>query len=126
MIEALLGNSNYVAAKKMLDANVLRYEAISSNLTNIETPAYKRLDVTPSFESQLSQAVTSKDTNQMAALNPTLSVDQSANTGREDGNTVSLEGELLQMDKNLVEHAMETQLISGSLLKMRMAITGKT
>ena len=57
MIDALFGDSNYVAAKKMLDVNVLRHEAIASNIANVETPNYKRLDVAPSFESQLSQAV---------------------------------------------------------------------
>ena len=30
------------------------------------------------------------------------------------------------MDRNTLEHGMETQLISGALLKMRMAITGRS
>ncbi len=125
MIEALLGNSNYVAAKKMLDANVLRHQAIASNLCHVETPGYKRLDVAPSFESQLSLAVSSKDSSQLASLKPSLVVDSSAIATREDGNTVTLENELLEMDKNVVEHGMATQLITGSLMKMRLAITGR-
>ena len=99
MIDALFGNSNYLAAKKMLDANVLRHEAIASNLANIETPNYKRLDVSPSFESQLQQAVASKDPEQLAALQPALTVDPQAVSTRGDGNTVQLETELLKAAK---------------------------
>lgn len=125
MIDALFGETNYVAAKKMLDVNVMRHEAIASNLANLETPNYKRLDVAPSFESQLSQAVASQDPAQIAGLQPELGVDAQAHSGRNDGNTVQLEDEMLKLGQNTVEHALETQLVSGELAKMRMAITGK-
>lgn len=126
MIDALFNNSSYVAAKKMLDVTSMRHEAIASNLANVETPNYKRLDVAKSFESQLSQAVASKDNAQINAIQPELSVDTSAVTGRTDGNTVSLEDEMLKLDQNMVEHSLETQLVSSELMRMRMAITGKS
>ena len=126
MIDALFGDSNYVATKKMLDVTVMRQEAIASNLANIETPNYKRLDVAPSFESQLSQAVASGDATQIAGLQPTLAVDGKAVSGRTDGNSVQLETEMLKLNQNMVEHSLETQLVSASLMKMRMAITGKS
>jgi flagellar basal-body rod protein FlgB len=126
MIDALFGDSNYVAAKKMLDVNVLRHEAIASNIANVETPNYKRLDVSPSFESQLSQAVASRDAAQIAGLQPELAVDTQAISGRSDGNTVQLETEMLKLNQNMVEHSLETQLVSATLLKMRLAITGKS
>jgi len=94
MIDALFNQPDYVAAKKMLDVTVLRQEAIASNLSNLETPNYKRLDVAPSFEAQLSQAVKSGDPAQIASLQPKLTVDQSAISGRGDGNTVTLESEM--------------------------------
>jgi flagellar basal-body rod protein FlgB len=126
MIDALFGDSNYVAVKKMLDVNVLRHEAIASNIANVETPNYKRLDVSPSFESQLSQAVASRDVTQISALQPELAVDTQSVSGRSDGNTVQLESEMLKLNQNTVEHALETQLVSASLMKMRLAITGKS
>ena len=125
MIDALFNQPAYLAAKKMLDATVLRQEAIASNLSNLETPGYKRLDVSPSFETQLSQAIKSADSTQMASLQPSITVDQSAVSGRTDGNTVSLEDEMLKLNQNTFEDALETQLISGSLARMRLAITGK-
>jgi flagellar basal-body rod protein FlgB len=125
MIDALFNQPTYVAAKKMLDATVLRQEAIASNLSNLETPNYKRLDVAPSFEAQLSQAVKSGDAAQISCLQPRLAVDPSAVSGRGDGNTVTLESEMLKLNQNTFEDALETQLISASLAKMRLAITGK-
>jgi flagellar basal-body rod protein FlgB len=125
MIDALFNQSNYVAAKKMLDVTVMRHAAISSNLANLETPNYKRLDVSPSFEAQLSQAVGSGDVAKMNNLQPTLAVDRSAVSGRSDGNTVTMESEMMKLSQNTVEDALETQLISGSLATMRLAITGK-
>jgi flagellar basal-body rod protein FlgB len=126
MIDALFGDSIYVTAKKMLDVNVLRQQAIASNIANVETPNYKRLDVAPSFESQLSQAVASGDTSQINSLQPELAVDTQSVTGRSDGNTVQLETEMLKLNQNTVEHSLETQLVSSQLMKMRMAITGKS
>ncbi|HZQ46764.1 MAG TPA: flagellar basal body rod protein FlgB [Verrucomicrobiae bacterium] len=125
MIDGLFSDSNYLAAKRMLDVTALRHEAIASNLANIETPNYKRLDVSPTFESQLQQAVAGKDPEQIANLQPQLSVDAQAVSGRGDGNTVQLETELLKLNQNMVEHSLETQLVSKSLMKMRLAITGK-
>jgi flagellar basal-body rod protein FlgB len=126
MIDALFGNANYTAAKKMLDATVTRHDAIASNLANIETPNYKRMDVAPSFEGQLAQAVASGNPDQIANLQPTLTVDGSANANRSDGNTVQLESEMLKLNQNMVEHSLETHLVSGALMKMRLAITGKS
>jgi flagellar basal-body rod protein FlgB len=126
MIDALFSQPNYLAAKKMLDATVLRHEAIASNLANLETPNYKRLDVSPSFESQLQQAIGSQDPQQIAATQPQLAVDTQAVSGRSDGNTVLLETEMMKLNQNMVEHTLETQLVSNSLQKMRLAITGKS
>jgi flagellar basal-body rod protein FlgB len=125
MIEALFSQPDYAAAKKMLDVTVLRQEAIASNLANLETPNYKRMDVSPTFESQLHQAVANQDTAQISSLQPRLAVDTQAATGRSDGNTVQLETEMLKLNQNTVEDALETQLITGSLANLRLAITGR-
>jgi flagellar basal-body rod protein FlgB len=125
MIDALFTNSDYVAAKKMLDVTLLRQQAIASNLANIETPNYKRLDVSPSFEAQLRQAVAGSNPGEIANMQPELAVDTGAISGRSDGNTVQLETEMLKLNQNTVEGALETQLVSNSLARLRLAITGK-
>jgi flagellar basal-body rod protein FlgB len=125
MIDALFSQPDYLAAKKMLDATVLRHEAIASNLANVETPNYKRLDVAPSFETQLQQAVASNDPRQIAAAQPELAVDTQATSGRSDGNTVLLESEMMKLNQNMIEHTLETQLVSNSLQRLRTAISGQ-
>ena len=43
-----------------------------------------------------------------------------------DGNNVQLEKELLQLSQNSLAHTVETQLVTSGLLKLRLAITGRT
>lgn len=126
MISALFNDSSYVTAKKMLDVSVLRQEAIASNLANVETPNYKRLDVASTFESQLQSAINSGNPSVIATMQPELAVDTSAVSGRADGNTVQLESEMLRLNENTVENAVETELVNQSMAKMRMAVTGKS
>ena len=124
MIEALFNQPNYLTAKKTLDAVALRQEAIASNVANLETPGYKRVDLAPDFENELARASSANDSSQIASLKPTLAVDTSAVPSSMDGNTVHLEDELMKMNQNAMTHALETQMISGTLAKMRLAITG--
>lgn len=125
MIDAIFSQPNYLAAKKLLDVTAIRQEAIASNLANLETPNYKRLDVAPAFENQLRQAVASGSPSAISSIQPSLAQDPSAVASRRDGNTVNLESELMHLNQNVVEHSLETQLVTGSLLKLRMAITGR-
>jgi flagellar basal-body rod protein FlgB len=125
MIDALFNQPSFLAANKALDAVVLRGEAIQNNLANLETPGYKRIDLAPSFDAQLKEAIASGNSGQIAALNPTLAADPNAVSSSLDGNTVHLESELMQMNENGVAHSLETQLVSGLFQRMEMAITGK-
>jgi len=125
MIDALFSQTNYVATKKMLDATMLRHEAIASNIGNVEMPGYKRLDVNPNFSTQLCQAMQSPDSAQINNLQPSLMVDASAVATGLDGNTVQIEKEMIQLTQNMVAHSLETQLITGQLMRLRLAITGR-
>lgn len=126
MLEAVFGQSNYVAAKRMLDATALRHEAIASNLANLETPNYKRVDLAPSFSSELEKAVNARDNDAILRVSPRLAVDAQAVSTRQDGNTVQLEHELMQLNQNTLEHNLESQLVSGTLIRLRAAITGRS
>lgn len=125
MIDALFSQANYAAAKKLLDATALRHEAIASNLANVENPGYKRLDVNPSFSAELKQALGAQNAGALDALQPSLAVDASAVANTKDGNTVQLEKELMNMNQNTIAHALETQLVTGQMLRLRLAITGR-
>jgi flagellar basal-body rod protein FlgB len=125
MIEGLFSTTNYVAAKHMLDGTMARHEAIASNLANVQTPGYKRLDLAPSFKSELQNAVASGNSASLAKLKPTLAIDTTAISLRPDGNTVQIENEMMNLSENSAEHAVELNMITGNLLRLRMAMTGK-
>ena len=125
MIEGLFSTTNYVAAKHMLDGTMARHEAIASNLANVQTPGYKRLDLAPSFKSELQNAVASGNSASLAKLKPTLAIDTTAISLRPDGNTVQIENEMMNLSENSADHAVELNMITGNLLRLRMAMTGK-
>ena len=126
MIDTIFNQPGYVTAKKMLDVTALRHDAIASNLANIETPNYRRIDVAPTFSNALKQASLSGDPAQVAGQKPMLAVDAASTSSNRDGNTVQLESELLALNQNTTDHALETQLVSGQLYRLRMAITGRS
>ena len=126
MIEGLFNQPSYLAAKKTLDAVAVRQEAIANNIANLETPGYKRVDLSPTFRAELDRACASGDAKQIAALKPTLSVDTTAVASSRDGNSVSLESEMMQLNQNVMTHTLETQMLSGMLMRLKMAITGKS
>jgi len=125
MIDALFNQSSYQAARASLDATALRHEAIASNLANLETPGYKRIDVSRAFESELKQAIASGNIDHLKSMQPQLEADPNVITTNRDENTVVLEDELLALNQNTLAHQLETQMVTGALLKLRMAITGR-
>jgi flagellar basal-body rod protein FlgB len=125
MIEALFNQPGYVGAKRMLDALAVRHEALAANIANAETPHYKRIDLAPSFRTELQSALASHDMARLSALQPRLAVDTTVLPLNRDGNTVNLEQELVQVGQNTLQHAVETQMVSAALAKLRLAITGK-
>jgi flagellar basal-body rod protein FlgB len=125
MIDALFNQAGYLGAKRMLDAAVTRHDAIAANIANAETPHYQRIDLAPSFKSELQSALAGQNTARLRALQPKVAIDTKALPVNRDGNTVNLEHELLELGQNSLQHAVESQLVSASLLKLRLAITGK-
>jgi flagellar basal-body rod protein FlgB len=127
VIDPIFQTDNYQMARKLLDATVLRQEAIASNIANAETPGYHRLDIAPDFAQQLKARVLAGDFAANAdQLKPQLAEDTTARSLRPDGNTVEIERELLAMNHNTVQHEFLTELISGNLKQLKMAITGRS
>jgi flagellar basal-body rod protein FlgB len=127
VIDPIFQSDNYQMARKLLDAAVLRQEAIASNIANSETPGYHRLDIAPDFAQQLKSRIAAGNFAANAdQIRPQLAEDLTARSLRPDGNTVEIERELLAMNHNAVQHEYLTELISGNLKQLRMAITGRS
>ena len=102
-------------------------DAIASNIANADTPGYHRLDVAPDFALQLKNRMAAGDFAKTADdIRPQLSEDLTARSLRPDGNTVEIERELMAMNHNAVQHEYLTELISGNLKQLKMAITGRS
>ena len=127
MIDPIFHSDNYQLARKLLDAAALRSEAIASNIANAETPGYRRLDVSADFAEQLKARTQAGElAGDSDTLRPSLVQDPYARTVRPDGNSVDIENELLAMNKNSVEYEFLTDVVSGNIKQLKMAITGHT
>ncbi|HVU25872.1 MAG TPA: flagellar basal body rod protein FlgB [Opitutus sp.] len=126
MVSPITQTDNYQVACKLLDASVLRQQAIAANIANAETPGYRRVDLAPDFEAQLSARIRAGDSpSSLAGLQPSLATDATARTVRPDGNTVELEHELVAMNRNAVQYEFLTNMVSNHLKQLKVAITGR-
>ena len=126
MIDPIFQTDNYQLARKLLDAAVVRQEAIATNIANAETPGFRRLDVNADFATQLKARMAAGDFARTSeTVRPILTEDSTARSVRPDGNTVELERELLAMNRNGVEYEFLTNLVSNNIKQLKMAITGR-
>ncbi len=127
MIDPIFHSDNYQLARNLLDASVLRHEAIAANVANAETPGYRRVDIASDFAAQLRTRLAAGNlTNGEPVAGPRLVEDSNARSVRPDGNTVDIENELLAMNRNAVEHEFLSEIVSGNLKQLRLAITGRS
>lgn len=123
VVEGVFSGENYLIGKRLLDAAALRQDALASNLANVETPGYKRVDLDKAFETQLNQAVKQKDIEHLQTLQPKLSQDITAAAVRADGNNVAMDRELMEINRNAVEYQFLTQYLSSNLMAIKNAIS---
>ena len=127
MINPIFQTDNYQLARKLLDAAVVRHEAIATNIANAETPGFRRLDVAPDFAVQLKAQMAGGEFARTAdGLRPQLAEDRGARSVRPDGNTIEIERELLAMNRNVIEHEFVTEIISNNLKQLKLAISGRS
>ncbi len=125
MIDGLMQRENYVLAKKLLDVSHARQVALSSNLANVETPGYKRQDISADFDAQLRNLASKNDVAAIRDLRYDTITDHNSPNVRPDGNNVQMDNELLLMQKNSVQYEFLAQYTSNSLKQLKMAITGR-
>jgi len=126
MIDPIFQSDTYQLARKLLDTSVLRQKAIASNIANAETSGYRRIDIAADFSTELrSRFMSGARGDAISSLQPRLAEDQFAHSMRPDGNTVEMERELLEMNKNTVDYEYLTDLVSSNIKQLRTAITGR-
>lgn len=105
-----------------MKAENLRQKTIASNVANLETPGYRRVQV--QFEDMLSKALESSGGAEIDDIEPL--VFQPKNTAvKSNGNDVSWEAEVGQMVKNSLRYKTYVRLLQKKYAQIDLAINIK-
>ena len=134
MINNIYGNMDILMAG--LDGTSKRYENISNNLANVNTPGFKKSTV--DFESQLSDVIANRNTKlplcktnskhmgkgaqSLKNFEPTLKIHEDTST-RRDKNNVNPDVEMINLAKTSITYNALADRISGNLSKVQSVIT---
>ena len=121
---------NYInVLTKAADASWTRNEIITNNLANVDTPGYKRKDV--SFQNYLLQELTSGDSTslrtrvndvEMGNLNATVYTDFSELSYRLDGNNVDIDTENVEFASNQLYYQTVLDTINHQFSMLKAAM----
>lgn len=98
---------------QLLDVAGLRHRVISQNVANVNTPGYRRLEVT--FADTMSQTA-----------RPVTKVEAVDGPERADGNTVDIDREMGDLSRNGLLYQAASQLLASRLSALRSAIAGRS
>ena len=110
--------------EKMLDVSSVKHKVIANNIANVNTPGYKKMDV--SFADQLEKALNKDSMNKFDTLQPkiVISKEDSSETVRNDGNNVDMDKEVSSLVKNTLTYSIYTQLLAKKYEGIKSAIEG--
>ena len=129
-----MDTSTITALSQALDLGSARVQAVSNNLSNVNTPGYKRQDAT--FAALLQSAQEGEGVSQAAPDPRDLTMDDTARAGsptfvtqrqgqmRLDGNNVDVDAETSRLAAAEIYFQGATQLLTGQFANLKYAITG--
>lgn len=126
---------SFAVARQALDGLSQRQDAIASNVANVDTPGYRRREV--SFEDTLAQQVNmssaglrTTDPRHIASRGATTPADGDAVrerdvvSSRNDANDVSIDEEMLLLAETQLRYQALTQGVGRRLTTLRTVIRG--
>lgn len=121
-----LGDKQFGLLEKVIDASVIKHKVIANNIANVNTPGYKRLDI--SFETELKVALKGNGNTDITAVKPKVVVAKNTEKTslRNDGNNVNIEEEVSELVKNALSYNIFVQLMSKKFAALKTAIGGGT
>jgi flagellar basal-body rod protein FlgB len=125
--DGLMSTPALQSLRLSMDDAALRQQAISTNIANVNTPGYQRMDVSSSFQQAFSSALNQLGDGQTLSDLPTGSIETAAVQGpaRPDGNTVQLENEMVGLANNSARYEFAGQLLGSNYHNIKVAITGQ-
>jgi len=111
-----------------MDDAAVRQQAIASNIANVNTPGYQRVDVSSSFQRAYTDALTQLSQGGNVDSLPEPSIETAAVQGpaRPDGNTVQIEQEMVSLDQNSARYEFAAQMLANHFHGLKTAITGQS
>ena len=103
-----------------MKAERLRQQTIASNIANIETPGYRRLDI--KFDELLAKALKSSDPAKVDAIEAEIYQPQNTLV-RSNGNDVNMEAEVGNLVKNSLRYTAYVRLMQKRFTQIEMAIS---
>lgn len=104
-----------------LDYHHTRQGVIASNVANLDTPGYRAQDVT--FNERLDIAFERDNVRSMTMSHEMERVTADDEVPDQDGNTVSLEGQVAKMNANLVRYRSLSEVLNRRVGMLRYAST---
>jgi flagellar basal-body rod protein FlgB len=127
MPDGLFVSPSLQSLRLTMDEAALRQQAISSNIANINTPGYQRMDVSATFQAAYTDALKNLSHGDPAEGMPDATIETAADQGppRPDGNTVQLEQEMLGLAQNSARYEFAGQMLAQNFHGIKYAITGQ-
>jgi len=127
MSEGLFATPAIQSLRLAMDDAALRHQAITSNIANVNTPGYRRMDVSSTFETAFSNALDQLSQGQSVGSMPDATIETAAVQGpaRPDGNTVQIEQEMVSMAQNSAKYEFAGQMLQNHFHGLKLAITGQ-
>jgi len=108
--------------EKMLDVSAIKHKVIANNIANINTPGYKKMEV--SFAEQIEKVIKDTSMNKFDNFQPKIVVSKEDTNGtvRNDGNNVDMDKEVSSLMKNTLSYSIYTQLLAKKVDLVKSAI----
>ena len=104
VIESMFQSENYILGKKLMDVSHVRQKLYAGNISNIETPGYKRMEISTRFEENLMNAVYGDEFDRVDKMEIRTERDFEKKSRRADGNNVELNDELMRINQNAMQY----------------------
>lgn len=132
---SFLDTRSITLLERTLDASSLRQKVLSNNIANIDTPNFKRSDV--SFQDALSKALSPGDTlegritdprhikinsTELDDVKPTVYQEKSTSL-RSDGNNVDIDAEMTNLAENQILYNTMIQQLNAKFGLLKYAIS---
>ncbi|HQU30138.1 MAG: flagellar basal body rod protein FlgB [Planctomycetia bacterium] len=106
--------------EKMLDVSAIKHKVIANNIANVNTPGYKKMEV--SFSDQLEKVIKDTSVDKFDALQPKIVITGKDESVRNDGNNVDMDKEISALMKNTLSYSVFSQLFAKKMELVKTAI----